>query len=304
MGGWADGWIEDGWWMDEEWMDGLKMDGWINGWEWVDGWEDGWMDEKGWMDGWVDRWMDENGWMDGWEWMNGWMDGWMDGWIDGWLDGWMGRWVDGWLIAVGLNEQSVLNTENKGEDKKTPEAEPLPSIFSILSTWKDILPELPYTQITSAHSSKASTKTTSSAVISITHLLPTLLALWEKWNDRHSQKKRKNKFWDLKSDHCIWEKWSSQQEFFQKEIHEKYCLMLVPAWGLWNLACVKVSIDYAHWPICWTKTFSKHLLWARLCVRSWGLSINQQSSAPRGSQSDGGRNNPTGRQYDGSNTMQ
>ena len=66
--------------------------------------------------------------------MNGWMDGWMDGWIDGWLDGWMGRWVDGWLIAVGLNEQSVLNTENKGEDKKTPEAEPLPSIFSILST--------------------------------------------------------------------------------------------------------------------------------------------------------------------------
>lgn len=62
---------------------------------------------------------------------NGWMDGKMDEWMR--KDGWMGRWVDGWLIAVGLNEQSVLSTENEGEDKKTPEAEPLPSIFSILS---------------------------------------------------------------------------------------------------------------------------------------------------------------------------
>ena len=44
---------------------------------------DGWMEDGWWMDEWVYRWVDDR-----WLWMNRSMDGWMDGrWmVDGWMD--------------------------------------------------------------------------------------------------------------------------------------------------------------------------------------------------------------------------
>lgn len=51
------------------------------------------------MGGWVVDGLMDDGWMNG-----GWMDGWM---ID---DGWI---MDGWMAEIGLNEWSVLGTENK-----------------------------------------------------------------------------------------------------------------------------------------------------------------------------------------------